>query len=115
MDADEAADLVSRAKVLEIVSEREIGEPVAVVREKDVVVGKVTLHRLEALPDVGVQAGISERDLPVVDVTAVQPNVFSAGELEVVRQALVVVQEILLDEITAIAETEDELGVAEVR
>src|SRR5437867_1210643 len=115
-DADKAADLILVAKVLEIFGERKIGQRVAVVGEKDPVFPEVGLDGFEALADVGVETGVCERDLPPLDIAAVQPDLLrAAGELEVVRQAFVIVEEVLLDEIATIPETENELGVAEVR
>src|SRR6266446_224057 len=115
-DAEEAGDLALLAEVLEILRQRKIGEPVAVVGEEGRVVSEIAPHRLEALADVGVQTGVGERDLPLVDVPAVERDVLApARKLEVVRQALVVIEEVLLDEVTSVAEAQDELGVAEMR
>src|SRR5207245_621206 len=114
--ADTAGDRVLPVEVVEVLRQREIGEPIAVVREEDGIVPEITPHGVETLADVGVQTGVGEGDRPSRDVTAVYSDVHaSSEELEVVRQALVVVEEVSLDEIATITETENELGVAEVR
>src|SRR5207245_3546421 len=114
--ADTAGDRVLPVEVVEVLRQREIGEPIALVRDEDGIVPEITTHGVETLADVGVQTGVGEADRPSRDVTAVYPDVHaSSEELEVVRHALVVVEEVSLDEIATITETEKELGVAEVR
>src|SRR5262245_47744637 len=62
------------------------------------------------------QARVDEGDAPVGDVARVQLEPAAAfGEREVVRQALVVVEEILPDHVAAVAQAQDEVLVAEVR
>src|SRR5437879_4215876 len=114
--AEEAGDFVPSAKVLEILRQWEIGEPIAVVGEEGRVVSEIALDCPEPLADVRAQTGVGERDLPLVDVPTIEGDVLTpAGQLEVVRQALVVIEEVLLDQVASIAETQDELGVAEIR
>ena len=114
--ADEAADLVLPVEVVEVFRQREIGEPIAVVREEDGIVPEIVPDGVETLADVGVETCVGECDLPVLDVAAAEPDIeAAAGQLEVVRHALVVVEEVSLDEIATITETENELSVTEVR
>ena len=62
-----------------------------------------------------VQSGVDERDPPVVDVGAQQLDVPPAvGQHEVVVDAFVVVEEVLLDLRRTVAEAEDELVVPEM-
>ena len=73
------------------------------------------LDRLQPLADVGVEPGVDEGDPPILDV-AVDQDAMSAAvrEDEVVRDALLVVEEILLDQVAAVAETQHEVRVPEV-
>ena len=65
---------------------------------------------LEPLPDVRVQAGVDEGDLPVLDVAGQQLHRLAAvREHEVVGDRLVVVEEVVLDGVGLVAEAEDEV------
>src|SRR5690606_18645986 len=60
-------------------------------------------------------AGIDEGDSPILDVAVDQlPAPAAFREDEVVRDALLVVQEVLLDEVAPISQAEDEVLVPEV-
>src|SRR5262245_21871630 len=108
---------VVATEVIEIRRQVQIGEAVGVVgHEHVVVVTQEALHGLQALPEVRVQAGVDERDPPVLDVATEDLDVLATlREHEVVGQTLVVVQEVLLDRVTAKAEAENEVVVPEVR
>src|SRR5262252_6902312 len=61
------------------------------------------------------EAGVHERDLPVVDVALHELQLRSAaGEHEVVRDGLLVLKEVVLDHIGLVAETQDEVLMTEV-
>ena len=98
-------------------SSGEVGEPVRVVGQEHLVVREVLANRgASRSPMLRVQAGVDERDPPVVDVGAQQIDRSAAvREHEVVRDALVVVEEVVLDLLGAVAEAQDELLVPEVR
>src|SRR6185436_14397346 len=75
----EARGHLAATEMVEIGRQVEIGETVRVVGHEDVVpVVEVTLHRLQALTEIGVQARVDEGDLPIVNVAAEQMDVFAA-------------------------------------
>ena len=53
--------------------------------------GKMPLHGLEPLPDVGVETGVDERDAPILDV-AVDQDAMSAAVISSLRMRNVVAQ-----------------------
>ena len=115
LDAHEAGHRVLPAELLELMGKRQVAEPVAVVREEFGFVADDALDGLQPLADVRLQAGLDERDLPVVDVAGHQLELLPAlRQDEVVRQRLGVVQEIVLDDIAAISEAQHEVLVPEV-
>jgi len=74
------------------------------------------LNRSETLTDNCVQAGIDERDPPVLDVGVHELDLLPAlGQHEVVRETLVVIQEELADHIAPVPETQDEVLVTKMR
>src|SRR5215467_15472503 len=74
------------------------------------------LHSFQTLPDVGVDSSIGECDPPIMDVAVEELKFLTAtGEDEVVRDTLVIVQEVVLHDICAVTEAEDEVFVPEVR
>ena len=95
---------------------RRVGEHVAVVGEEDLVVLEVGPHPAQPLTDRGVDAGVDEGDRPVADVGAsistCWPPLVSTKSFELVSP---VVEEVVLDRVGAVAQAQDELGVAEVR
>ncbi len=98
--------------------ERQVGEPVGIVRHEHLIVLSTYLRTLhETLADVGIQPGVDEGDLPVVDVLgdAARRLLAAAGQHEIVGDALVVVQEIVLDGVAAIAQAQDEFPVTVMR
>ncbi len=73
-------------------------------------------HPQQALPDVGMQAGVDEGDAPVLDIGGMQLDIAAAGgEREVVRHALLVIEEVLANQIAAVAQAQDEILVPVVR
>ena len=112
----ERRDLVAGAERVDHVGQLQVGQAVGVVGEEHLLVLDVLAHRHEPLPDVGVQAGVDERDLPVGDVVALELDLLAAvRQREVVRDPFLVVEEEVLDDVGLVAEAEDELLVAEVR
>src|SRR3989454_4302965 len=103
-------------EMLELRRHRHIREAVAVVRKELALPREVRLHRLQPLPDVRVDARIDERDPPLGDVALQQLQPSPAlAEHEIARGALVVSPEVVLDDVAAISETQDEIVVPEVR
>ena len=114
-DRQERPDGVGGAEPRDQLVHGRVGEHVAVVREEHLVVAEVAAHPAQPLADLGVEAGVDEGDAPVADVAAQQLHVAPAArEDEVVARGLLVVQEVVLDELPAVAEAEDELRVPEV-
>ena len=73
-------------------------------------------HDPQALPDVVVQPGVHERDVPVVDVRLQHVDARAAvRQHEVVGHRLAVGQEEVLDGLGLVAEAQHEVGEAEVR
>ena len=114
--AEKAGDLVLLAEVLELLRERQIGETVAVVGQVFLFPFEVLFDCLQPLANIRIHARIGERDAPVVNVAIEEPQVLASGlQGEIVRDTLVVVQEIVLHDIGAIAQAKNEVFVSEVR
>jgi len=76
----------------------------------------VPLDSLRPLANIRIHARIGERDAPVVNVAIEELQVLASGlQGEIVRDTLVVVQEIVLHDIGAIAQAKNEVFVSEVR
>src|SRR4029453_17555094 len=111
-DTDEAPQLAVSLKVVQVLVEWNIGQAVAVVRQKLGIVAEIALDSFQPLANVRVHSGLGERDLPAIDVAAEQPDGPTPfGQLEVGGEALVVVEEVLLDLVPSIPEAEDEFCV----
>ena len=109
---EEEPGLARSYELLDHVVERSVGQPVAVGREEQLVVADVHRDREEPIADRRLDPGVEEGDRPVVHVAAEQLDVsLPVREHEVVRERLVVVEEVLLDSLAAVAEAEDELRV----
>ena len=96
--------------------QRNVRQAVRIVGEEDALSLEVPAHPEQPLRDVRVQAGVDEGDAPVLDVGGHEAR--SCGlppHREVVREALLVVQEVLPDEVAAVSETQHEILVAVVR
>ena len=93
-----------------------VGERVAVVRQEHLVVAEDVAHRAQTLADARVQAGVHERDVPVVDVGLEQMDLRAAvRQHEVVGHRLVVGEEEVLDRLGLVAQAQHEVGEPEVR
>ena len=113
---EEARGLAAPLEHIDELGQAHVGEAVAVIREEDLFVLEVLLHGHQALPDIGRLAGIHERDIPVIDVAVVKLHGLAAvREREVIRDALVVLEKVVFDDISAITEAQDEVLVSEVR
>ena len=71
-DRDERRRLVVGEESIDVAVQGEVGEPVGVVGEEQLVAAEVPLHPSQPLADVRVVTGVDERDLPLVDVGAQQ-------------------------------------------
>src|SRR6266849_10247295 len=109
-NTNKAGDLLLLAEMLQLLVEVQIGQAVAIVGEEFLFAVQVFFHRLEPLADVGVDARIYKGDPPVVDVAMEQLETLSpAGQNEVIRDAFVVVQEVVLDRVRAVPQAENEV------
>ena len=111
---DEAGDLAAFAERVEDRVQGSVGDDVAVVGQEHVLAREVVAHPEQALADEGPGAGVGERDPPVADVGREVLHLASPGEHEVVGHRLVVVEEVVLDHVRPVAETEHEVAVAVV-
>ena len=94
----------------------QITQSITVVGQKRLFVGQVRLNGLQSFANVGCHAGVDERNVPVLNVAGEQLDGRPAvGEHKIVGEILVVIQEIILDDVSLPAEAEDELFVAKVR
>jgi hypothetical protein len=108
-------DAVGALELLDELRQGKIAEPVAVVGEKHLLAGEERLDGLQPLADVRRDPRVNEGDAPVLDILAQQLDPARAvREHEIVRQALVVIQEIFLDGVALVAEAQDEVGVPEM-
>src|SRR5262249_43632423 len=115
-DANEARGRVVPAEMIDVARERQIGQGVAVISQKRRFAAQIPLDRLQPLRDVRGRSGFCERDLPVVDVALHQLELLpTIRQDEIVREALVIVQEVVLDDVAAITETENEVLVPVMR
>ena len=107
-------DRVTRGQGRDHFGERRIGQAVAVGGEEDLVVLDVRLYLLEPLADQLVETRVDEGHRPVVDVAVEQLDLLApVAEHEVVRERLVVAEEVLLDRVRLVAEAEHELADSE--
>src|SRR5579862_2155636 len=96
--------------------EIEIAEAVSVVGEKRFFAAQIFFHRAKALSDIRFDARIRKGDFPVVNVAIGKLELAAAiGKHEVVGEALIVIQEILLNCVAAIAQAQNKIAMAEVR
>src|SRR3989441_1217450 len=97
---EEARGLAAPLEHIDELGQAHVSEAVAVIREEDLFILEVLLHGNQALPDIGRQAGVHERDIPVTDVAVVKLHSLAAiREREVVRDALVVLEKVVFDDI----------------
>src|SRR5262249_29057210 len=105
-DTQEARDLVAPTQILDLEVERQIGQSIRVVGEEHLLADEVVLHGLESLTDVRVQPRLNEGDPPIRDVAGVQqlPLAPALRQDKVVGDALLVVEEVLLNQVAPIPE-----------
>src|SRR3989454_11636004 len=115
LHAEKARDPAVSSEMLEFRRQRQVRQAVGVVREELTLTGEVRLDRAEALPNGRVDPRIDERDTPIADVALqeLEPPTALAQD-EVIRDALVVIAEVVLDGGSGVAEAEDEVLVPKV-
>ncbi len=102
-NGEETCDLVVFVKMVELFRKIEVRKAIAVIREEFFLTIKILFDSLQSLANVAFDAGIGERDAPILDVAIVKFEIFSASrEDEVVGDAFVVVEEIIFDRVGAI-------------
>src|SRR5262249_13204403 len=101
-NASETRHDVLRLEIRDHAVQRHVRKPVCVVGEEHGLTANVLAYLQQALADVRVQPRVDECDAPVMGVRSMQVDPATAfREGEVVRDALVVIEEIVLDEIAA--------------
>src|ERR1044071_5359114 len=115
-DTYKTADFTARLEVINKLGQRQVGESIGVIGEKNFVIAHELPDTSQALADIGVLACIDKSDPPIFDVLAQKFN-FAATprENEIVRDTLIIVKESLFDHIRAITEAENEIMMAIVR
>jgi hypothetical protein len=94
---------------------RKVCKAVAIICKKDLISFKISLDALQPLTDVGIYAGIRESDFPVLDIAFLELDALAAiGEDEVIRNALVIIQEVVFDDVRLVSKAQDELFVAKM-
>src|SRR6267378_3477292 len=114
--AHEGSHSILPAEDVEHGRQRQVGNTVAVVGEEHLLTLQKRLNRLELHTDVGVEAGIHECDLPILDVAGEEIDLTAAlAHDKIVGDGLVILEEVLLDAVGLIAKAQDEVLVAEMR
>src|SRR2546425_2393076 len=115
-DAQEGGRLLLLFEGLNQVRKMKVRQIVAVVRKEHFVAIQIFLNSLQPLADIRIRARVHERYRPVFDIAVKHFHIPAAvDENEVVGYQLAVIHKIVLDDVRAIAETENEILVAEVR
>src|SRR2546427_2312457 len=115
--AEKARRRVTAPEIIEVRRQMEVGQAVRVVRHEEIVtVVEIWLHGLEPLAEIRTEAGVDERDPPVIDVAPKELDIFPAlREDKIVRHALVILQEVVLDQVAPVAKAEDEIVTSVMR
>ena len=114
-DGQQGPDRVRRRQGRDHLVHRGVGEHVAVVGEEHLVLAEVLAYSTQPLADLRAQPGVDEGDAPLADVAAEELHLAAAvGQDEVVGGGLLVVEEVVLDHLGAVAQAQHELGVTEV-
>src|SRR6266446_552118 len=92
-----------------------VRKAIAVISKKYFLAFQILLGGHQPLADIGGHACVRKRDLPVVNITVKEIYMFpSSRQFEVVGQALVVIQKIVLDRIGTVPKAQYEVLVPEV-
>src|SRR5262249_42381141 len=110
MDGDEAADLSAFLELTNHVRQRRIGEAVAVVGEKHLLVLDEVLDRQQSLSNVSPRAGIDERDAPFRRLFAEDLDLLAEARDDAVAvRGLPIVKKVFLDDVGFVSEAQDEV------
>src|SRR5438477_9690530 len=77
-NAQEGGGLVLSFEVLDHLRQAQVRKTVRVIGQKNLVVAQEFLHRAKALPDIRVEAGVGEGNIPVLDVVRQQLQLLTA-------------------------------------
>ena len=112
-DAQKARDFVLLTEVFQLLRQREVGEAITIVSQKFLLSIQISLYCLQSLADIRIDPSVRERNAPVVSVAIKQLYLLaSTGQDKIVRGALTIIEEILLDCIGAVAQAQDEILVS---
>jgi hypothetical protein len=101
----------ARSKMIDLVGQRQVGESVTVVGEKHFFMGILRLAlRRWPIED----TGISEGNVPIVNVAMEQLSFLPLGENKIVGNTFVVVQKVF-DEIRPVSQAQNEIFMAVMR
>ena len=65
MNRDKATDLAALLEALDHVRQRRVGQSIAVIGEKDLLVRDEMFHRHQAFADIAPDSGVDQRDAPI--------------------------------------------------
>src|SRR5207253_3649724 len=109
-DRHKLRDLIVFLEVIQQCRHRNIAEVIRIISHKNRLILEVLAHRTEPHADVRIDAGVDERDVPIIDVAA-QQIYFSpaAAEDEIVADGFVVVDEITFDDVRFVPQAQYEI------
>src|SRR5215469_4991673 len=97
-NTDKAGQALAFQELVDYGVEVHVRQTIGVVGKERLLILDVLLHHFQAHSNVRVETGIDEGDAPIVDIAVQQFEVFAAaGKHEIIRDAFVVVQEVILD------------------
>src|SRR5438132_10672444 len=109
-DTEKARHFPLAFKMSDLIVERQVRKPVTVVGEKDIFTVEILLDRFKTFSEIRGHAGIRESDVPIVNVAIEQLEFFApSGQNEIVGNAFVVIQEVVLDNIRAMTQAKNEI------
>src|SRR5580704_6642470 len=98
------------------VREGNIRQAIRVIGQEHFFAFELLFDRLQPLTDIGGQPGINKRDAPVMDVLLQELDILPpSGEDKIIRKPFIILEEIPLDDVPFVAQTENEIVVAVMR
>src|SRR5581483_2458312 len=78
-DTEKARKFLLAFEAIDLLRQLQVRQAIAVIGEERLFAFEIFPNRQEPLADVGINARVSERDVPVLDVTVEKPQIFAAA------------------------------------
>jgi hypothetical protein len=113
LDAKKTRYFLVTLEMVNLLIEGQVSKTVAIISEEHFFAIEVFLDCFKTLADIRPCARIGKSDIPIIDITIKKSQILTAlGKNKIIRNAFIVIEEVVLDEISGVTKAKDKVFMA---